>query len=57
MSYPMLILNESAVPIRDRMPGQEEVIASVIDKALVRNAKIRFECAEDLFGAVSTLTN
>ena len=33
--FPMFILNENPVPIRDRMPGLEKNLAAMIDKALV----------------------
>jgi hypothetical protein len=43
-----IILNETPVPIRDRMPGLEKDLAAVIDKALVRNPKDRFPDAGKL---------
>jgi predicted Ser/Thr protein kinase len=48
-----VILNESPVPIRERMPGLEKKIATIIDKALVRNPKDRFADAGKLLNALS----
>ena len=44
----MFILNENPVPTRDRMPGLAKELATVIDKALVRNPKDRFPDAGKL---------
>lgn len=43
-----IILNENPVPIRDRMPGLAKELATVIDKALVRNPKGRFQNAIEM---------
>ncbi len=48
-----IILNENPVPIRDRMPGLEKNLASIIHKALVRNPKDRFPDAGKLLGSLS----
>ena len=48
-----IILNESPVSIRERMPQLEKKIATVIDKALVRNPKDRFADAGKLLNALS----
>ena len=48
-----VILNESPVPIKERLPGLEKKIATVIDKALVRNPKDRFADAGKLLNALS----
>ncbi len=50
--YPMFLLNENPVPIRDRMPGLEKNLAAVIDKALIRNPKDRFTDAGKLLAAI-----
>jgi serine/threonine protein kinase len=47
-----VILNESPVLIRERMPGLEKKIATVIDKALLRNPKDRFADAGKLLAAL-----
>ena len=47
-----IILNENPVPIRDRMPGLQSELATVIDKALVRNPKDRFPDAGKLLAAI-----
>ncbi len=47
-----IILNDSPVPIRDRVPGLAKDIAAVIDKALVRNPKDRYPDAGKLLGAI-----
>lgn len=47
-----VILNESPVLIRERMPGLEKKIAAVIDKALLRNPKDRFADAGKLLAAL-----
>jgi len=47
-----IILNEKPVPIRDRMPGLEKNLATVIDKALVRNPKDRFPDAGKLLASL-----
>jgi hypothetical protein len=48
-----IILNETPVPIRDRMPGLTRQLADVIDKALVRNPKNRFPDAGKLLASLS----
>jgi serine/threonine protein kinase len=48
-----IILNESPVSIRERMPQLEKKIATVIDTALVRNPKDRFADAGKLLNALS----
>jgi len=47
------ILNENPVSIRDRMPGLEKHLASIVDKALVRNPKDRLPDAGKLLVAIS----
>ena len=47
-----IILNESPVAIRERMPQLEKKIATVIDKALVRNPKDRYADAGKLLAAI-----
>ncbi len=48
-----VILNESPVPIKDRLPGLEKKLAVVIDKALVRNPKDRYADAGKFLDAIS----
>ena len=47
-----IILNETPVPIRDRMPGLSKELAAVIDKALERNPKNRFPHAGEMLAAI-----
>jgi hypothetical protein len=47
-----IILNENPVPISQRLPGLEKPLATVIDKALVRNPKDRFPDAGKLLSAI-----
>jgi len=47
-----IILNENPVPIRERMPGLQKEISTVIDKALVRNPKDRFQDAGKLLASL-----
>ena len=47
-----IILNDHPAPIRQRMPGLEENLASVIDKAVARNPKHRFPDAGKLLAAI-----
>jgi predicted Ser/Thr protein kinase len=47
-----VILNETPVPIKERLPGLEKKLASVIDKALVRNPKDRYADAGKLLAAI-----
>lgn len=48
-----IILNENPVPIGQRLPGLEKPLAAVIDKALVRNPKDRFQDAGKLLATLS----
>ena len=50
-----IILNENPVTIRDRMPGLPSELATVIDKALVRNPKDRFPDAGKLLASLLKL--
>jgi serine/threonine protein kinase len=47
-----IILNESPVSIRERMPQLEKKIATVIDTALLRNPKDRYADAGKLLAAL-----
>ncbi len=47
-----IILNESPVSIRERMPALEKKIATVIDTALLRNPKDRYADAGKLLAAL-----
>ncbi|MCX6879313.1 MAG: FHA domain-containing protein [Verrucomicrobia bacterium] len=47
-----IILNETPVPIRDRMPGLTKDLAAVIDQALVRSPKDRFPDAGKLLAGI-----
>jgi serine/threonine protein kinase len=51
------ILNDSPVPIRDRMPALAKEIADVINKALVRNPKQRIQDASELLAAALLCLN
>ncbi|MEI6607539.1 MAG: hypothetical protein WCP35_19700 [Verrucomicrobiota bacterium] len=47
-----IILNESPVPIGERMPALAKDVAAVIDKALVRTPKDRFPDAGKLLAGI-----
>ena len=47
-----IILNETPVPIRDRLPGLAKELADVIDKSLARNPKSRFPDAGKLLASL-----
>jgi serine/threonine protein kinase len=49
-----VILNESAVPIQKSYPGVNKQIAPIIDKALLRNPKDRFQDAGELLAAIGS---
>lgn len=47
-----IILNENPVPISQHLPGLDKPLATVIDKALVRNPKDRFQDAGKLLASL-----
>ena len=47
-----VILNDNPVPIRDRVPGLSKELAAIIDKALVRNPKNRFQNAGEILNSI-----
>lgn len=47
-----IILNETPVPVRERMPGLTKDLSVVIDKALERNPKKRYATAGDILNAL-----